>query len=413
MEAEWELDRMRLYQLRREHPEWTLVQLAQAVGRCLSWVKKWLKRFREAGEASLAMFKSQSRAPHHRPHQIVEAVREAILSLRDQLKEVYGRVVGAKTILYHLHADWIWQEQGVYLPRSSASIWRVLKDGGRIPRRVREPHPLERPEPLQHWEMDFGQLSQSIEFLSVVDRGTSILVDTQSEAHYKAESALLAVARLLLLYGLPPKIRFDNDTRLVGGWLADGFPSPLMRLLWCLGIEPDLVEPGKPYHKPFVERSIRTLKYECLWLHPPADCLEAADQLDDYRSFYNHERAHQSPACGNRPPYVAFPNLPVLPHIPDSIDPDAWLTHYHGRLFKRRIGQNGSISVGRHNYYVDYHHAGQPVAVLLDAHQRLFRVLAHGSVIAELEIQGLVGHPLPFQDYLKLMLSEARLLDND
>ncbi len=28
MESEWELDRMRLYQLRREHPDWTLQQLA-------------------------------------------------------------------------------------------------------------------------------------------------------------------------------------------------------------------------------------------------------------------------------------------------------------------------------------------------------------------------------------------------
>ncbi|MBA3868485.1 MAG: hypothetical protein H0X30_04975 [Anaerolineae bacterium] len=53
--------------------------------------------------------------------------------------------------------------------------------------------------------------------------------------------------------GLPSKLRFDNDTRFVGNWLTDGYPSPLMRFLLCLGVEPDLVEPGKPYHKPFVE----------------------------------------------------------------------------------------------------------------------------------------------------------------
>lgn len=411
MEGEWELDRMRLYQLRREHPEWTLVQLAQAVGRCLSWVKKWLKRFREAGEVRLEMFKSQSRAPHHRPYQVVEGVREAILSLRDQLKEVYGRVVGSKTILYHLHQDRVLQEQAVYVPRASSTIWKVLKEGGRIPRRVREHYPVQRPEPMQHWEMDFGQLSQQIEFLSVVDRGTSILVDTQSETHYKAESALLAVVRLLLLHGLPPKIRFDNDPRLVGSWLADGFPSPLMRLLWCLGVEPDLVEPGKPYHKPFVERSIRSLKYECLWLAPPPECLAAADQLDNYRYFYNHERAHQSLVCGNRPPYVACPTLPSLPHIPEVIDPDAWLAHYHGRLFKRRVGRGGSLSLGRHTYYVGYTCAAEAVNVLLDAHQRVFQVLSRGTLVRQLEIQGLVGHPMPFQDYLRHMLAEARLSD--
>jgi hypothetical protein len=35
-----------------------------------------------------------------------------------------------------------------------------------------------------------------------------------------------------------------------------------MRFLLCLGVEPDRVDPGKPYHKPFAERSVRTLKHE-------------------------------------------------------------------------------------------------------------------------------------------------------
>jgi hypothetical protein len=55
-----------------------------------------------------------------------------------------------------------------------------------------------------------------------------------------------------------------------------------MRFLLCLGVEPDLVEPGKRYHKPFVERSIRALKYECLWLERPSDWLDAAGILEVY-----------------------------------------------------------------------------------------------------------------------------------
>ena len=105
MESEWQVDRIRLYQLSRAHPNWSKPRLAQALRRSLSWVKKWLKRFREAGQFSLAMFTSLSRAPHRRPYQVVRAAREAILSLRDGLKDVYGRVVGPKTILYHLHRD--------------------------------------------------------------------------------------------------------------------------------------------------------------------------------------------------------------------------------------------------------------------------------------------------------------------
>lgn len=412
MDNVWELDRMRLYHLRRAHPDWTLKKLAQTLGRCLTWVKKWLRRFREAGQASLAMFRSQSRAPNHRPKQIVAAVRDAILNLRDTLKAVYGRVVGPKTILYHLHLDPLLAKHG-YVPSSTRPIWQVLREGGRIPIRVREHHPIQRPDPMQHWEMDFGQLGERFEFLTVMDRGTSIMVDTQTEPHYNAETALLAIAVLLLTIGLPQKLRFDNDPRFVGNWLTDGFPSPLMRFLWCLGVEPDRVDPGKPQDKPFAERSVRTLKYECLWLDPPEDYIEGAGVLRVYRHFYNHDRANQSLACGNRPPFVAFPQLLPMPQVPETVDPDAWLKHYHRQLFRRRVGQNGIISIGRHNYYVGYQHAKEDVGALLDADNCVFHVVHKGQVIRELEIQGLVGAPMPFQDYLRYMLAEARTLKTD
>ncbi|MBK8023423.1 MAG: hypothetical protein IPK19_18835 [Chloroflexi bacterium] len=52
MESEWAFDRIRLFQTRQDHPDWTIRQLAQAVGRSLGWAKKWLRRFR--GVASRA-----------------------------------------------------------------------------------------------------------------------------------------------------------------------------------------------------------------------------------------------------------------------------------------------------------------------------------------------------------------------
>jgi hypothetical protein len=198
----------------------------------------------------------------------------------------------------------------------------------------------------------------------------------------------------------------------VGNWLADGYPSALMRFLRCLGVEPDVVEPGKPQHKPFAERSVRTLKYECLWLDPPEDWRVAAEILDGYRQFYNHDRANQSLACGNRPPYEAFPSLPALPPVPDTVDPDAWLAHYDRHVFKRQVGRNGTIKVGNHAYYVGYTQVGVQVGVLLDAPGRVFRILHRGAVLCEKEIQGLVGRSLPFQTYLKHVLAEARTIDS-
>lgn len=194
----------------------------------------------------------------------------------------------------------------------------------------------------------------------------------------------------------------------IGGWLNDRYPSALMRFLWCIGVEPDLVESGKPYHKPFVERSIRTLKYEKLWLAQPKDWRAATEVLDDYRYFYNHERTNQSSACGNQRPYKAFPELPVLRSLPEAVDPDAWLKHYDRHIFKRRIAKTGTIVVGRTVYYVDYKYAGKAAGVLLDANLHILRVLHKGSVLRELDIEGLVGEIMPFQDYLTYMLEQAR-----
>lgn len=334
------------------------------------------------------------------------------IDLRDQLHEKYGRVVGPRTIRYHLHNDEYLKQKGYYLPTSTRTIWKVLKEGGRIPTKIRYHTPLERPDPMTHWEMDFGELTGEIEFLSVVDRGTSILVYNHTQPHYNAVTALRAVIELLLMIGLPRLLQFDNDTRFVGSWQTDGYPSTLMQFLWGVGVEPDVVQPGKPQDKPYVERSIRTLKHEVLWLERPKDYLEAGEILDSYRPFFNHERMNQSDICNDHPPYKAFPNLPILPRLPETVDPDAWLIHYHNRVFKRKVARNGTVKIGKHTYYVDYHLAKETVGFHLDAKQAVFNVLNKGKILRQHEVQGLVKHPMSFQDYVRHMLEEARTDNN-
>lgn len=68
---------MRLFQLCQEHLDWSQARLAKALDRSLSWLKKWLNRFREAEETNLEMFKNLSRAPHSRPREVTDIVRQA------------------------------------------------------------------------------------------------------------------------------------------------------------------------------------------------------------------------------------------------------------------------------------------------------------------------------------------------
>lgn len=102
---QWIADRARLKVLSTQHPEWTQPRLAQEVGRSLGWVKKWLRRFREAGSTDPSVIfgrSPRSRTPFPAYPEEVEA---KIVSIRDDPPEHLRRVPGPKTILYFLHKE--------------------------------------------------------------------------------------------------------------------------------------------------------------------------------------------------------------------------------------------------------------------------------------------------------------------
>jgi len=415
METEWILARMQLYQLMQGHPTWSNQRYADELGYSLSWVKKWKQRFGNALDRGWRMYLSHSRAPKQHGRKVSDRVVEVVLGLRDGLREIYHRRVGPKTILYHLHRDTALTTHPEHIPTSTSAIWRILKAGGRIPQRIRYHEPLIRPAPMVEWEFDFGMtkslVPDGLEFPVTVDRGTSILIDTQVSHGYHAETALLAVAQVFLLNGLPQRFRFDRDTRLVGSWNQDGYPSPFVRFLYALGVEPVVCPPRRPDKKPFVERAIRSLKHECLFVECPPTLPQADLVLTDYRGFYNTERPNQALSCNNRPPYAAFPELPSLPTLPDVIDPDRWLEAYHRRAFRRRVNSSGSVMVDKYHYYIGRAYAGQRIALHLDAEQQHFVVQHQDKLVKTLAVKGLVQKRIELQDYLRLMAEEARSIE--
>ena len=107
-------------------------------------------------------------------------------------------------------------------------------------------------------------------------------------------TALRKVAEVLLEQGCPDRIRLDRDTRWVGSWTAKDFPSPLLRFLQCLGIDPKVCPPQRPDKNPFAERYHRNFKYECQLIECPADLVSTVDVNQRYVHFYNFERPNQA-----------------------------------------------------------------------------------------------------------------------
>jgi transposase InsO family protein len=419
MEAEWVAKRSLLRHLITLRPTWTTSDLATCLGHSESWVKKWRKRFREADPNDHHVLLSHSRARKTPPPSTSPEVIQRILELRDHPPENLQRVPGPKALLYYLPRHAVGLPQGVHLPRSTRTIWQILRTNDRIQeehRRKRQP--LELREPMQEIQIDFkddstvpadplGKRQHVVETCNFVDAGTSVWLYAPVHGEFTAETALDAVVQFLHQYGLPAMLTFDRDPRWLGSPGGRDFPSPFVRFLLCLGIQPTICPPHRPDKNCYVERLHRTYKEECLLVHRPATLEQVREVTEVFRAHYNEERPHQGRACGNVPPRVAYPTLPMLPPVPAQVDPDRWLQSLHGRALVRMVRSNGTVSVDDVRYYVRQDLAGQVISLIVDASDKEFDLLLGATHIKRLPIKGLSGQALPFEQYVTLMQQEA------
>jgi hypothetical protein len=134
MEEEWMRDRALLADLLQETPSASPRMLAQIIGRSVSWVKKWRKRFAEGDP------------------RVIQKIVEMRLSPPENLK----RVPGPRALLSYLPRDPELQAAQVSLPRSSRTIWKILHATGCLVPRTQEPsHPTDLRKPLEEIQMDF------------------------------------------------------------------------------------------------------------------------------------------------------------------------------------------------------------------------------------------------------------------
>jgi transposase InsO family protein len=419
MEEQWIVDRSKLRAVWLEHPEWSKRQLAEAVGRSQGWVKKWLKRIRSSPLEDQQVLQGQSRARKHLPPAWSETVVHKILEIRDNPPKKLGRSPGPLTILYYLNRDESLVQAGVRLPRSTRTIWKILDRSQRILRpSAAPPDPEERPAPGVEWGMDFhdvscvpahpdGKQRHVVEILNVVDHGSSAVVASQPGGDYTAETALRTVAEVLVAQGCPDRIRMDRDTRWVGSWTAKDFPSPLLRFLQCLGIEPKICPPQTPQKNPFVERYHRNYKYECQNQEQPQDLESTIATNEPYVHFYNYERPNQAITCGNLPPRVKFPKPPQLSPVPETIDPDRWLSQQTGKTYTRRLDRNGTFQLGNQTYYVQQKLQGRSVTIWVDGTNKVLEIYVGRQAFKKIPIKGLQNRLMDFPAYLELICQEA------
>lgn len=270
MEADLVAQRATLFCLARQHPDWSYPTLAAAVGRSESWVKKWLARFKHATTPDLTLFQSRSHARRTPPPSTPQPVVERILSIRDEPPDHLRRVPGPRTILSFLHKDAEALALGVPLPRSTRTVWKVLRAHGRITTELAPHHqPLVPPAPLAELQVDFtdigsiqalpdGKRQHAVEACFFEDVGSRQVPYAEVNADFHAETAMTAASACLRRTGLIGKLTFDRDPRWVGSPSGRDFPSALIRFLLCLGIMPNVCPPRRPDLKGYVWRLVKT-----------------------------------------------------------------------------------------------------------------------------------------------------------
>ena len=105
---------------------------------------------------------------------------------------------------------------------------------------------------------------------------------------------------------------------------------------------------------------------------------------------------------------MAFPTFPELPAVPDLVDPDRWLRVNDGLHLVRLVRRDGTVRVDLKSYYVGRALAGQHVALHLSAAKAALLVVHGQQVIKTLPLKGLGGKALRFEEFVRLMMGQAR-----
>jgi transposase InsO family protein len=189
----------------------------------------------------------------------------------------------------HKKVERLWREEGLKLPERHKKRRRLYhKDSSVI--RLRPTH-------ANHiWAIDFvhDKLSngRSYKMLTVLHEYTHQALCVEVKDKMNSDDVLEVMHRLLLKYGKPEFIRFDNG----GEFVAEHLQEWLRRV----GVTPIQIYPGSPWENAYNEQFNGTLRREVLnsqWFNR---FKQAKVAINVWPTEYNHIRPHN--ALGMLPP---------------------------------------------------------------------------------------------------------------
>jgi len=318
--------------------------VASALRRSASWVRKWRERYAQDGWAGL---QSQSRAPCHNSRQTLPEVEQAVRRIRSELEAAQDapdqlHYIGPRAIQCRLEGEGL-------PPPSVPSIERILRRAGMTHARqgkaeVHYPH-LHPTQPHHLCQVDivpcFIAGKQSVACYNAIDV-VSRYPTGRPYVQKRAEDSANFLIHVWQTLGIPTYTQMDNESCFSGGYTHAGVLGRVLRLGLYVGTEivfspirhPESNSSVERFHQDYTEHVWRTTTYTALEQVEP----QSARFMNAFRLRRDH-----SALAGRSPQECHFQSLPRL--LADDFKLPEHLPLTEGRVHFMRLSHDHSVSL--------------------------------------------------------------------
>jgi transposase InsO family protein len=315
---------------------------------------RWLARYEGGGLEGLG---DGSHRPAHCPHQMPAAVEVLVLEMRRA--HPYW---GARRITFEL------TRKGVQPAPSESGVYRCLVRAGVIDpmtrRRRRETWKRwERGAAMELWQVDIvhGFLladGTSAKALTGIDDHSRFCVSARLMLRERTHAVCDGFSAALREYGVPAQVLTDNGKVFTGRFAQPPVEVLFDRICRENGVDHILTAPRTPTTTGKIERFHRTLRMDFNTRQIFRNLKTAQEALDEWVTYYNTQRPHQSLADATPESRFRAGDQEVRHQLrhPER-NGEQWVC--------RKVASNGVVSVDYQQVSVGKNYAGSACDVLV------------------------------------------------
>lgn len=348
-------------------------QIANAIHRPVSTIRKWRRRYQRQGRAGLPS--QMGRPKRGALGQFSEKLVDAISQMR-QAHPGWGPL----TILTELQKDPRFGEQ-VLPSRSRIAAFFKQKEWVKP---YEHRHPLPEPkaqaaeQPHQVWELDVqGKIKVhglgGVSIINIEDLCSHILVGSRAclhTAHANTYEHQFLLRQAFLHYGLPQQISLDHDSVFYDNQTASPFPTVLHLWFVALGIEVRFIHRPPPAEHARIERAHQTVTQQAVAGQAFQTLAELQTMLNNRIAFLNQE--YPSRSLQGQAPFRAYPQAQLsqrpyrLEWEKEMLDLQRVYDYLaQGRWF-RKTSSIATFSLGKQRYYAGTQFTRQTLEITFD-----------------------------------------------